>query len=49
MSSTNKKNKAKNSYVYRNKSLVEKNIKLKRVYFYNSCIRRKNKKIIIEK
>lgn len=40
MASTNKKNKAKNSYVHRSKSLVEKSIKLKRIYFFNSCIRR---------
>lgn len=43
MASTNKRNKAKNSYVYKFKSLVEKKIKLKRLYFFNSCIRRKLK------
>nr|DAK75038.1 MAG TPA: hypothetical protein [Crassvirales sp.] len=40
MSSINKKNKAKNSYVFRNKSLVEKKLKIKRLYFFNSCMRR---------
>lgn len=40
MSSKNKLNKAKNSYVERYKSLTEKKVKLKRVEFYNSCNRR---------
>lgn len=40
MASINKKNKAKNSYVFRNKSLVEKKFKIKRLYFFNSCMRR---------
>lgn len=44
MSSINKKNKAKNSYVFRNKSLVEKKLKIKRLYFFNSCMRRLLKK-----
>lgn len=40
MSSISKKNKAKNSYVFRNKSLVEKKLKIKGLYFFNSCMRR---------
>lgn len=40
MTSINKKNKAKNSYVSRNKSLVEKKLKIRGLYFFNSCMRR---------
>lgn len=47
MSSINKKNKAKNSYVFRNKSLVEKKLKIKRLYFFNSCMRRLLKEELI--
>lgn len=39
MASRNKRNKASNSYVWRDKSLKEKDIKLKRIYFYNSSVR----------
>ena len=45
MSSTNKKNKARNSYVHRNKSLVETDT-LKRLYFFNSVKRRKLKETL---
>lgn len=40
MASVNKKNKAKNSYYFRNKTLVKKEGRLKRLFFFNSCQRR---------
>ncbi len=43
MASENKKNKAFNSYVLRNKSLKEKNKVMKRIYFFNASIRKQLK------
>lgn len=41
MSSINKKKKARNSYCHG--SLKEKGMKMKRVLFFNSCVRKKLK------
>lgn len=45
MASENKKKKAKNSGSYRDFAIKEKDMKMKRVLFYNAAKRKKLKKI----